>query len=94
MNYQIKLIYSNICYAMLRNINHNFFSVSFGLIKGNVQVKVILFKKGLREENQIDDLIGELSSLSKNNSILEPIITTELTCEKLEYLVYGIDEPV
>lgn len=92
MNYQIKLIYSNICYAMLRNINHNFFSISFGLENDNVQVKIILFDKGLAEENQIEDFIGELSSIAESNTILEPIITTDLKEEKLEYIVYELDQ--
>lgn len=91
MNYPLKLIYSNISYAMLRNINNNFFSISFDIVGEDIQLKIILHKKRDIEKRMVDDMIEELSSITETNTILKPIITTDLKAEKLEYIVY---EPI
>lgn len=91
-DYDIKLIYSNLCIALQRNLNQNFRSISFEILNDkNIQVKIILYNSSYAEEDLIEDFIGELAALSSNNNILPPIVTTR--CEQpLKYLFYELCE--
>jgi len=60
---EIKYQTSNLCDALLRNINDNFVSVSFDFVGNNdVLVKVILAKRTEVEDSYIDDMSAEFAA--------------------------------
>lgn len=65
----------NLCDALCRNINDNFNSISFEILRsGDIQVKVILEKRTEIENEYIDDMITEFSAKQENDCVLKPII--------------------
>jgi hypothetical protein len=89
VDYEIKLTYSNLCAAMVRNVNNNFRNISFDILNNkDVQVKVILYNKSEADQELIDDLISEFSSMGITNNVLKPIISTDIKENYLRYLIY------
>jgi hypothetical protein len=85
---QIKKITSELCQAMLRNVNENFDSVSFDVLPDNdIQVRVILKNGTEKEEELIDDLIAEFSALQESD-IIRPAQICSLEEAPLPFLVY------
>ncbi len=92
---EIKYQSCNLCDALHRNINDNFESVSFDILdNGEIQVKIVLEKKTTIEEEYIDDIIAEYSSMQKNDCILKPLIEIGYKISTLSNLVYQKISPV
>ena len=86
---EIKFQACNLCYAMLRNINDNFESVSFTICDdGDIQVKIILTKKSVVEEGYIDDLIAEFTAKQEGDKVRVPDIVVGKNHQPLDNLVF------
>lgn len=86
---EIKYQTSNICNAMLRNINANFISVSFDFVSNDdILVKVILEKRTEVEDNYIDDMIAELAASQQSDCVRKPKVEVGNQHSPLRNLVY------
>ncbi|KIO76869.1 hypothetical protein TH53_12225 [Pedobacter lusitanus] len=89
LEYNVKLIYSNLCNAMIRNVNNNFYSISFDILQNeDIQVKIILYSYNEDEKNLVEDLMAEFSALEEKNNVLAAILTTDFKELKLRYKIY------
>ncbi len=87
---EIKFQTSNICDALLRNINNNFLSVSFNISIGKaIDVKIILEKKTEVEDGYIEDFFAELSAAQQSDRTIEVRVEVGGDFLPLEYLVYS-----
>lgn len=86
----IKYQACNIDSALLRNINDNFKSVSFDIIKsgGDIVVKIILDKRTKIEDDYIEEIITEFSALQITNCVTTPQIEIGDYHLPLKNLVY------
>ena len=85
----IKYQTSNICNAMLRNINDNFISISFDFVSNDdILVKVILEKRTEVEDNYIDDMIAELVASQQSDCVRKPKVEVGNHHLPLPNLVY------
>lgn len=88
ISYELKLVYSNISSAMVKNLNADIISVSFALVPNkNIQLKFVLLNETDIVLRLIDDIVAETSALSESNNILSPIIT-KIKEPKMQHLVY------
>ena len=79
---------SNLCDALIRNINDNFISVSFDLLGNNdVLVKIILELRTQREDDHIDDIMAEMSARQESNCIRNPVLEVGWESMPLKNLV-------
>jgi len=86
---EIKYQISNICNALLRNINNNFISVSFDFVSNDdTLVKVILEKKTEVEDDYIEDMIAELAASQQSDCVKKPQIEVGNQHTPLRNLVY------
>jgi hypothetical protein len=91
MNEQAIIEYQtcNLCQAMLRNINDNFLCVSFDLIGDrDIVVRIALAQRTEIEEQYVDDMMAEFSSLQESNCVKPPEIQVGQGKLPLRYLVY------
>ena len=73
--FDIKLQSCMLCDALVRNINNNFFNISFGIREDKmIIVKFILTMISAIEEDLIDDIIAEYSATQDTNCVLSPVI--------------------
>lgn len=87
---RIKYQACNLCSALLRNINDNFKSVSFEFInEDEIQIKIILHKRTGVEDDYIEDMITEFSSLQESNCVALPIVEVGNHRQPLQNLVYN-----
>jgi len=67
---EIKYQTSNLCDALLRNINDNFVSVSFDFVgNSDILVKVILGKRTQVEDDYIDDMSAEFAASQQRDCV-------------------------
>lgn len=91
MKIEIKYQACNLCDSLHRNINDNFRSVSFEILKnGNIQTKIILKKMTKQEKEYIDDLIAEFSAKQENDCVLKPIIAIDDSLP-LKHIIFQLD---
>lgn len=91
MNMNILVMYqsSNLCDALIKNVNDNFISVSFDILGNNdVLVKIILESKTQREDDHIDDIMAEMSARQESNCIRNPVVEVGWESIPLKNLVY------
>jgi len=89
----VKLIYSELCRAMQRNVSNNFQNISFDIINnGDIQVKIMLYSRSDDDYELIDDLIAEFSSTRESNDVLKPFVSINSAESPLRYLIYQTDK--
>lgn len=89
----VKLIYSELCMAMQRNVSNNFQNISFDIINnGDIQVKIMLYSQSDDDYELIDDLIAEFSSTRESNDVLKPLVSINSAENPLKYLIYQTDK--
>lgn len=80
---------SNLCDALLRNINDNFISVSFDFVDDNdILVKVILAKQTEVEDNYIDDMSAEFAASQQRDCVRKVQVEVGKHHLPLQNLVY------
>lgn len=86
---EIKYQTCNLCYALLRNINDNFISVSFDFDDNDdILVKVILEKQTEVEDNYINDMSAEFSASQQSDCVKKVQVEVGNQHSPLENLVY------
>jgi|GEM_PF-968320 len=87
----IEIMYqaSNLCDALLRNINDNFISVSFDFDSNNdILVKVILIKRTGVEDGYIEDMSAEFSASQQTDCVRKVHVEVGKHHLPLQNLVY------
>lgn len=91
---EVKYQACNLGYALLRNINDNFESVSFAILgKGDVQVKVALTKRTPAEDEYIYDLTAEFAARQETDCVLKPVVEVGKNIATLTHVVYRRAKP-
>ena len=74
--------------ALHRNINDRFYSVSFEIYGSEVQVKIILSKRTVIEDEYIDDLMAEFIARQDIKDIRKSIVDIGQKSIPLANIVY------
>jgi hypothetical protein len=86
---EIKYQVCNLCDALHRNINDNFKSVSFEILRnGDIQIKIVLEKLTEAEEGYIEDISAEFSAKQQRDCVLKPAVEVGTDIPPLKYTVY------
>jgi len=87
---EIKIKTSELCQAMVRNINDNFLSVSFAiLLKKQIKIKIILLIQSNVEVELIYDLTAEFVALQTGYKIYPPIVSSFENDLPLECIIFS-----
>jgi len=86
---EIKYQACNLCDALHRNINDNFKSVSFEILRsGDIQIKIVLEQLTKAEEDYIEDISAEFSAKQQRDCVLKPVVEVGADILPLKYIVY------
>lgn len=89
---EIKYQACNLCDALHRNINDNFKSVSFEILRsGDIQIKIVLEKLTEAEENYIEDISAEFLAKQQRDCVLKPVVEVGTNIPPLKHTVYQKD---
>ena len=87
--YFIKYQMINLCEALHRNINDNFESISFVVLKsGDIQIKIVLNNLTPYEEDLIEDISVEFSAKQERDCVLKPLVVVGNNDMTLTNVVY------
>lgn len=89
MEIEVKYQACNLCDALHRNINDNFISVSFDVLRGgNLLVKIILAKRTTVEDDYIYDMSVEFSAAQQRDCVRKVQVEIGENHKPLRNLVY------
>ncbi len=79
-----------LCDSLHRNINDNFVSVSFEILKdGTIKIKIVLKNKTDIEIEYIDDISSEFEAIQGINNLSEVEIVVDKYAPPLAHIVYS-----